>query len=351
MSKQISPAASLDVLARLQPLLECLSCRHDLTLEPECFQCRGCGSEYPIIDGIPRFVPEQFHSRTEQQDTLQEKTKNYFGFEWETFKDWGFIPDEAVEADRQSEVYGGTVSARRSAFDRKCRLDADDLAAGNVVLDAGCGNGRYTYEAAQRGQDALVIGVDIGYGSVRSAFANNRDNPNVIILQASLFELPFKAHTLDSCFSNGVLMHTGDAHRAFREIARCIKPSGSFVAHVYHRLNPIWEFNDAWIRSITTRLSIEQNMALATMLAALARQIDRIPGLLKRVNYVVRLLSTRHHMFDWYSAPVASHHTYPELLGWFEESGFEVRDHIPPRMKFFHSVWGINLKGYRQAAS
>lgn len=347
MIKQFIVGNKTELLARIQPLLQCLKCSGALNLEPERFVCESCLASYPVINGIPRFTPENFYERTQEQANISEKTKNYFGFQWDYFKEWGFIPDEQVEAHKKSEVYGGTVAARKSAFDKKCRMAAEDLSLEKIVLDAGCGNGRYTYEAASRG-DALVIGVDIGYGSVMSAYENNMENPNVLILQASLLELPFKNGVLDSCFSNGVLMHTGNARQAFKEIARCVKPAGVLVAHVYHRMNPFWELNDFCIRMITTRLSIEKNLVLAGFLASLARKFDRSPKLLKRINYFVRLLPTQTHMFDWYSAPVASHHTYEELAVWFKEAGFTIRDSWPKGMRFFNSIWGINLKGEKK---
>jgi SAM-dependent methyltransferase len=329
-------------MQRLLPLLKCLRCSSDLELRENAFGCVSCSAQYPIIDGIPRFVPEAFYTLSTHHASIEEKTKNYFGFQWDYFKDWGYIADEDVPDERCDEYFGGTVSARRNAFDKKCRMDAEDLKTGSVVLDAGCGNGRYTYEAASRG-DALVIGVDIGYGSVQSAYQNNQHHDNVIIIQASLFALPFKDDVLDSCFSNGVLMHTGNAHRAFREIARCIKPAGVFVAHVYHKLNPFWEFNDAWIRQITTRLSIEHNLHFARFMAGLAKRVDAIPNGLRNANYFFRLQKTVTHMFDWYSAPVASHHTYAELMAWYRECGFIV-DVVAPQPKFFNNIWGINLK-------
>ena len=48
---------------------------------------------------------------------------------------------------------------------------------------------------------------------------------------------------------------------------------------------------------------------------------SRLYGLL--FSYI-NLLPTDHHMVDWWSAPVATHHTHKEMVDWFTEIDFEV---------------------------
>ncbi len=308
---------------RLEPLLRCLSCREEnLVLDDANFACRSCEQRYPIIDGILRFVPESYYRLDDGRVSVEERTKNYFGHEWDVFRQWGFIKDEDVTFSNQRfATMGGTIQARGKAFGSKCRLAAADLVKGKVVLDAGCGNGRYTYEAASRG-DALLLGVDISYGAVQSAHCNNEHHENVFIIQASLFDLPFRDEVIDCGFSNGVLMHTGNAHDAFGEICRVIKPSGVFVTHLYHKLNPVWEINDRLLRAVTTRMSVNANMKLAAILARIGVVCANVPYLLRVINLFLRLQPSIPDMYDWYSAPVATHHTCPELAEWYAEYGF-----------------------------
>ena len=328
---------------KVENLLKCFKCGCQLTFGNNNFRCNHCKAIYPIVDGIPRFVPENFWKLGDDNSSIQEKTKNYFGFEWDYFNDWGFIED-TEENLNNVELYGGLVAHRKAAFASKCRMTQDDLKLGNIILDAGCGNGRYTYEAGLNA-NGFVIGVDIGYGSVKSAFNNCKDLDNVFIIQASLFELPFKDNVIDSCFSNGVLMHTGNAKNAFMEIARTIKPEGCFVAHLYRKLNFVWEINDYMIRFITTKLSIEHNLKFAKIMAKLSKKINKFNRGFKRINLFLRLQPTVHHMFDWYSAPIATHHTDSELRYWFKQANFEVLDKPGKKYKWNHIPWAVNVKG------
>jgi SAM-dependent methyltransferase len=327
-------------------LLHCLECHGGLDFAAQAFKCQNCLADYPIVNGVPRFVPVSFYAFDQQQSTIQEKTKNYFGYEWEHFKNWGFIDENEIPVKDRYIFEGGYNSSRTAAFDTKCRLNDNELAPDTITLDAGCGNGRYTFEAGHRSK-GTVIGVDIGYGSVQSARDNTQELENVIIMQCDLFRLPFKNGVVNNAFSNGVLMHTGNAEEAFAEIGRTIKPAGVFVAHVYNKLNPIWEFNDWWMRKITTQLSVLAGMSLAKILSKTARIVMKIPGGFQVINYFFRLQPSEHHMFDWYSAPVASHHTPQELATWFQNNQFKLVDTMPKR-GFWRHPWASNLKGQKQ---
>ena len=333
---------------KLLKLIRCLNWESDLKLEDKVFSCTNCNKKYPILNGIPRFVDESFYKLNDDNTDIEKKTKNYFGFEWSHFKDWGFIDDKNLSAEEKSNYFGGTIENRKNTFLSKCRLVDDDIAS-KIVLDAGCGNGRYTFEAATKNKNGLVIGVDIGYGSVSSAYENTAKLKNVIIIQGSLFNLPFKNEVLDSVFSNGVLMHTGNAKRAFGEICRTIKVGGVFVAHLYGKLNPIWEFNDWFLRKITTRLSINSVMKFSIFLSKLCRIICRTPRSFEIFNLFFRIQPSVIHMFDWYSAPIATHHTYTELAKWFLENNFKLEQGIKKKLeidkKIFFKPWAINLKG------
>lgn len=342
-----------DLLLEIRDLFCCPKCKSSLSWDHSLVVCDDCRTEFPIINGIPRFLADK-HADVRIDDnrtlsTVVDNTREVFGYEWAHFANWGF--EENVPSDKSDEFFGGTISDRRSAFDTKCRLNEIDL-RDKIIIDAGCGNGRYTYEAATRAVGSVVIGVDLGDGSVEAARRNCSEFEHVVIIQASLFELPFKDGAVDCVFSNGVLMHTGDARSAYLEVARTVKAGGVFVAHVYGKLNPVWEFFDFKIRKFTTQKSIHWNLKFAKILSKIARKLNKFPYLLKAVNFFFRLQTTEHHMFDWYTAPVASHHTYAELEAWAQEAGLEVEDDLVnlqnQQNKIFDRPWAINLKARKR---
>ena len=338
-------------------------------------KCDRCSDIVLVFDGIPRFVsinylkfdrgfnefqckyqshPELTHLPNEPGgdkyglQKLKNDTSKSFGFEWNYFENWGWIPDDAVsEEDKAFKYYGGLISNTENAFRNKCMLDEQDLTKEKIVLDAGCGNGRFTNQAAKYG--AEVIGVDIGYG-VKSAYKNLRERKNVHIIQGDLFNLPFRDKIFDSVFSNGVLMHTGDAYKAFSSIQRHIKNGGIFVSHLYHQRNLIFEIVDATIRFFTTKLSIGANIRFAKFMASQGIKLKKSGQLTKWFRFI-QILPTEHHMFDWYSAPIATHHTYPEVKQWYREHDFEIlrtNEPVKRQTSFLNKPESLTIKGRKR---
>jgi SAM-dependent methyltransferase/uncharacterized protein YbaR (Trm112 family) len=328
-------------------LLRCVACGSSVT--PAAFeqnangdivsgvlQCRGaaCGGWYPVVRGIPRMLPpdlrpdltrafvEEFRAALEAHAIglgaaatgvpdalldLKHHTIRNFGFEWIEYARFGW--DDPVH----------NIAYEEALFRRKALLEPDEI-RGKLVLDAGCGNGRYTHWAAQYG--ARVIGVDLGDG-VESAAANTRELPDVQIVQGDIFRLPFASATFDAAFSIGVLMHTGNAKRATTSLASLVRPGGTLTVHLYGKGNFIYEAVDRALRKWTTRLSVESLMKVTRRFYAVHQRLER-RRLAFFVNRFVRIGSHPHIIFDWYAAPIATHHTYREVFGWFKELGLPV---------------------------
>jgi SAM-dependent methyltransferase/uncharacterized protein YbaR (Trm112 family) len=296
--------------------------------------CRhaACGAWYPVTGGIPRLLTGAMGHElrriflAEHPDAVPElalriptdadpdvrastrlRTSEMFGFEWSEYSRFGW--DDAVY----------NIAREEKVFRRKSLFRPDDL-RGRLVIDAGCGNGRYAYWAAHYG--ARVVGVDLG-GAVEAAAMNTRDLESVAVVQADLFHLPFSARTFDAAFSIGVLMHTGDASSAFSHLCSVVRLGGSVSVHVYGRGNPIYEFLDARLRKLTTSMSIPELRSFVDRLFRIRRTLDRF-HLSRVVERFVRIDQHPHCIFDWYGAPEATHHTSGEVIGWFRDEAVTV---------------------------
>lgn len=241
---------------------------------------------------------------------LQEKTKRSFGFEWQKWNRFGW--DDSVP-----------LKVTRDIFDYKVLATKHEL-QGKLVLDAGCGNGRYTKIAREYGGE--VVGIDLSQ-AIDEAFENFKGDPKAHFVQGDLFKLPFKKETFDFIFSNGVLMHTGDAKKAFISIASRLNNKGIITVHLYHKGNIIYEFNDWWLREITTRLPFRVIYSFSKGLAQVAKILPK-NFVLYGLNAFFRIEPHEHYVFDWYTAPIATHHTYREVYGWLKEANLHlVADH------------------------
>ena|SRR5438132_6774921 len=128
--------------------------------------------------------------------------------------------------------------------------------SGQTVLEVGSGAGRFTEIALQTG--ALVISVDAS-AAVESNWNNNSRHPNLILCQASLYELPLKPATFDKVFCFGVLQHTPDVARAFKSIARFPRPGGELVVDAYNKESWMnYHTPEYLIRPLTKRIPLDQ---------------------------------------------------------------------------------------------
>jgi len=299
-------------------------------------ECMTCQRVYPIKKGVPDLVPEDsVHVGGDDLGRLQRATVKRFGFEWLYFRDWGWLNDYPDVPNAKEKFYGALIEHTHSAFWSKSLFKEKDLRPGLLILDAGCGNGRFTYQAAQTG--AEVIGIDLGYG-IYSAFDHTRFISNVHIVRGDLLRLPFGDKIFDRIFSIGVLQHTGKAEAAFDSLVRSLKPGSLIVAHVYGQGRRIYEVLDKTIRAFTVRLPIKIQITFARLTAVIARWLrggNKRRTLLYRIVFsYINLLPTEHHMYDWWSAPIATHFTQTEVKDWFVKNHLEIIRSNPPLSDF-----------------
>ena len=160
---------------------------------------------------------------------------------------WSYIPDDNIVFNK----------SRIEEFLAFTHLPAEYF-KGKRCLDAGCGNGRYTYAMLQLG--GLVTSVDISTKAIESV---KRINPNAQVKDLLTFE-PNPIH--DFVLSWGVLHHTKDPREGFRRVASQVKPGGIVHVMLYHQDQQgmytfgrrIWRFLPYVIQSAYVRYCVRK---------------------------------------------------------------------------------------------
>lgn len=102
------------------------------------------------------------------------------------------------------------------------------LATDARVLDLCCGTGALTRELGRRVPHGRVTGID--FSPQMLAVARSRRSPaNVSYEQADVLQLPFSAGSFDAAAMAFSLRNVTDIGECLREIARVLRPGGSFV--------------------------------------------------------------------------------------------------------------------------
>lgn len=146
------------------------------------------------------------------------------------------------------------------------RMSIDLLApaAGETLLDAGCGTGAATREMLRRAA-CRVIAVDQSATMIRRARSRiaTPQRDRVELHHKRLEELPFPSGTLDGALALNILYFCDEASGMIDAIRKLIRPGGRLVAYITHRRTmERWSFT----REGLHRLYDEQQLkfALAT---------------------------------------------------------------------------------------
>jgi SAM-dependent methyltransferase len=257
-------------------------------------KCQNAHS-FPIIGGIPRFVSSELYVEN-------------FGFEWN------------VHAVTQLDSASSDESER--TFRAKTGFNPEDV-HGRLILDVGCGMGRFSDVVSRWG--GTVVGIDLSR-AVEAAQRNIGGRENVNIAQADIFQLPFRDETFDFIFSIGVLHHTPNTKAAFECLPRLLRKNGRIAIWVYTGYSPAkWLFSDFYRRF--TPMMPKRFLHAISHVAVPLYFIQKVPILGRIVRWILpvssdpdpewRVLDT----FDWYSPKYQWKHSYEEVFPWFEENG------------------------------
>lgn len=147
------------------------------------------------------------------------------------------------------------------------------IAAGQRVVDVGCGPGALTAELAARVGPAAVSAVDPSQPFVAAARARH---PGVDVRQGSAERLPFPDHAFDAALAQLVVHFMSDPAAGVAEMRRVTRRGGVVAACVWDHaggqgpLSPLWDAARALDRDVVdeSRLVGSREGDLARLLRA-----------------------------------------------------------------------------------
>jgi SAM-dependent methyltransferase len=327
-------------------------------------------TRFPVIRGVPRFVPEELHNEQLLADDDATQTGRSFGDQWRTG-----TKREIGRADAERE------SLREQFLGMLGISDEEGLKHlfkdGMNVLNAGCGVGwsEYLFNVNPR---VNRFDVDLSL-SVEEAYRNTADSDNVVVAQADVLSLPFRHELFDIIFSNGVLHHTRSAPDAFDSLCCYLKPGGLIGIYIYNIKPLLREMADREIRKTTTELTFEEIQEFSRGMAKLGRAFQKysepllieedIPLLdVKRGEYNLQKFIYDHLVkcfynerfgedysalvnVDWYHPKYASHHNRAEVESWFARNGVgNVKERSSCWLRIAaYGTTGLKIIGHRRS--
>lgn len=265
-----------------------------------------CGKTYPIVRGIPRFLPDDLAADLK-------KAQETFSYEWKMFR-FG------------ERNWGQDIEHRKGLFLDAMGASPEDL-RGKLILDAGCGSGLLSMEMAKSfGME--VVALDLAFG-IENAYKKNT-NPYVYYLQGSVLALPFRHQVFDRMYCAGVLVACPNTHEGFKSIVPVLSKDGRCFIWVYHPISKQYYPTEHrklavynWIRTrITARMPIKVQyyLYLSTLPLFFAKQSIEI--LLGKRPSPLTWREKMQALFDFFSPLYQHRHEPAEVSSWFSEQGF-----------------------------
>jgi SAM-dependent methyltransferase len=254
------------------------------------------------VSGLRSLVRYLAADRIRELPVVQE-TKDSFNYQW------GHLPE--------GRAMLSNVEWKKTVGETICQFSGLPAAwfPGKRIIDAGCGEGRWTYGFGVL-QAGACVSFDISeYGLDRTREIARQFGGHFEVMKKNVLNDLGLPADFDLVWCFGVLHHTGDTYRGFRNLARCVKPGGYLFLMLYGEPRPDRPDDYDYYHEMATMRRRLRNLPFEEKVKALEQKYDK---------------DLVHGYFDATSPPVNDLYRWDEIEGWLLEAGFEdIRRTLP----------------------
>jgi 2-polyprenyl-3-methyl-5-hydroxy-6-metoxy-1,4-benzoquinol methylase len=182
----------------------------------------GLFAQQNEIDVLYRILFNRINDLDESLDIISKQSQLAFSDQWKE------IPSgNALLSD---PWFRSNVT--RILSEEELQVSADWF-KGKKVLDAGCGNGRWSYGLAQLGCDVTAVDINTsGLNSTKEVLGSFQGNHRVIL---SALEDLYLDEKFDLVFSWGVLHHCHSFTKSLQNLSKLVDDDGMLYLYLYGR--------------------------------------------------------------------------------------------------------------------
>ena len=255
-----------------------------------------CGDRIvEVTCDIPRFVPGGSYA-------------SLFGDQWKQYK------------KTQLDSYSGSpISENRL---NRCLGELQKNLQGKLVLEAGCGAGRFTEVLLKKG--ATLVSADLS-SAVEVNIENFPVSDKHIVIQADINDMPYADESFDIVLCMGVIQHTPSPEQTIESLYKLVKKGGSLVIDHYNftrssffRLASVYRF---FLRKKSSDYTIPYTKKLVKRYLPLHKKVSGsrfLTMLLNRVSPVATYYRAFPQLNDQQQEEWALLDTHDGLTDWYK---------------------------------
>lgn len=308
-----------------------------------------CGTNwYPIVNSIPRILLGELKVQTLQAryaffEKYKEQMPENVRSEWQQAIDSITDLDAFLKHQKRTAesfayewkyIYKENTYEKNNFFHFLSPFIKEENLVGKTTLDIGCGSGRFTKWAALSGTK-VSFGSDLGE-SVEVAYQMTYTLPNVCIVQADIYAMPFR-NTFDIAYSIGVLHHLPEPQNGFSALPKVLTVGGQMLIWVYnrrHNARALYFYEP--LRSIFRHLSKPLLFKLCYIPGGVVHLINLFGNGLSAIGFgtLAQKLPFAYYAnfpfnmklndaFDVLATPKSNYYTVEEIGAWFNHAGLK----------------------------
>ncbi|KDN84662.1 class I SAM-dependent methyltransferase [Kitasatospora cheerisanensis] len=212
------------------------------------------------------------------------------------------VADKAILAN-SAYADGRHLAARQSIYRWQQpqydlpRIVVEELAGtSGIVLDVGCGNGKFVGRLHKDRPDVQVVGMDISAGILADVAKP--------VLVADAQALPFADDSADAVLALHMLYHVSDIEATIKEMARVLRPGCLLIASTNSDTDK-QELDQLWIRAAGDVLGIPKGPARVSLSSRFS--LEKAPDYLGTVFKDIRIRELPGTIKITDPVPIAAH--------------------------------------------